>query len=159
MYETMIVYVARRTERASQGILYTWQSDRVAARRTAIRTRSWTHRAAESHVSFDCLARVMRLDSAPPGVWPDVLAEWDSLAYLHVFLDDSEQPDMLRTALPDLQWVQVGGVWGMAIDDALALWGPCMTVPRPGERDSAWPAEGFSWCQWEVCPAAAFTRI
>ena len=29
--ERMIVSVARRTERASQGILYTWRSDRVAA--------------------------------------------------------------------------------------------------------------------------------
>ena len=108
---------------------------------------------------FACLSRFMRLDSAPPGEWRDALGEWEALTWLHVFFDDAEQPDMLRTALPDLQWVQVGGAWGMSIDASLALWGPSMLVPRPGERDASWPADGFSWCQGEVCPAAAFTRI
>ena len=70
--------------------------------------------------AFACLSRFMRLDSAPPGEWRDALGEWEALTWLHVFFDDAEQADMLRTALPDLHGFQVGGEWGMSIDDSLA---------------------------------------
>ena len=65
----MIVSVARRTERASQGILYTWQSDRVGRPRIVCRSERASGHIADSPV----LSPVFRVLShhhpcSPPGV-------------------------------------------------------------------------------------------
>ena len=63
-------------------------------------------------------------------------------AYRHpcawrVFLESQDQPEMLRTALPALDWMQVGDEWSISYGDAMQVWGLLVSVPHL--KDAAWP--------------------